>query len=152
MMLRIMFAARAATASSALPLVRIVAIPSFKLRFFAACPAAICAECAELELPCGCPYLADVVGLRKEVSALTGTIATQGNTIDELGTTVAKHNRRHVKIVLRAAASRIEEIVVQDALSISRKQMRDARLFSIGRVEQQASVKIQEDVKAFLHS
>lgn len=71
----------------------------------------------------------------REVAVLKGTIATQGNTIATLDKVFATHNRRHVKILLRAAASRIEELVIQDALSITRSQMRGAELFSIDRVE-----------------
>lgn len=62
-------------------------------------------------------------------------VAVRDAKVDSLAATVGRLEQDRQRLLLRAAATRIDEIIVEDALSIPKADMRSAKLFSAEHVK-----------------
>lgn len=69
-----------------------------------------------------------------DAAARAAASVAQAEDIARLKSTVGRLDRERKELLLRAAATRIEEIVIEDALSITRGELRLAQLYSLHNV------------------
>lgn len=72
-----------------------------------------------------------VAELQKDNGTLHAAVGVLQQDNDELKSAVASLQRSQARLTLRAAATRIQEIIVEDALGITRDTMRSAKLYTV---------------------